>query len=168
MSESRIRLAPCTLAEIRRTVEDLAPAERAQVSAAWLAELKAATAADPWRHGFKIELCATGARIGTAGFKGPPDESGMVEIAYAVDQAHRGCGYATETAQALVAWARSNAPLSIVRAHTLPEPNASTRVLQKAGFVHAGAFTDPEDGPVWRWELHIDPTPTPLAPGSQF
>src|SRR6266702_2366495 len=40
----------------------------------------------------------------------------------------------------------------LVRAHTLPEENASTRVLLKCGFRHLGTVVDPEDGPVWRWE----------------
>ena len=35
-----------------------------------------------------------------------------------------------------------------------PEPNASTRVLLKNGFRHCGMVVDPEDGPVWRWELN--------------
>jgi len=40
----------------------------------------------------------------------------------------------------------------LIRAHTLPEPNASTRVLQKCGFEQVGEVTDAEDGLVWRWE----------------
>jgi ribosomal-protein-alanine N-acetyltransferase len=45
----------------------------------------------------------------------------------------------------------------LVRAHTLPEPNASTRVLQKCGFVHVGEVMDPEDGRVWRWQRPAPP-----------
>ena len=41
-----------------------------------------------------------------------------------------------------------------VRAHTLPQPSASTRVLTKCGFRHIGAVIDPEDGLVWRWEKY--------------
>ncbi len=37
-------------------------------------------------------------------------------------------------------------------AHTLPAPNASTRVLAKCGFERTGEVEDPEDGLVWRWE----------------
>jgi RimJ/RimL family protein N-acetyltransferase len=40
----------------------------------------------------------------------------------------------------------------MVCAHTLPQPNDSTRVLARCGFRHAGEVTDPEDGLVWRWE----------------
>ena len=40
----------------------------------------------------------------------------------------------------------------IRRAHTLPTPNASTRVLAKCCFQYIGEVIDPEDGLVWRWE----------------
>jgi hypothetical protein len=43
-------------------------------------------------------------------------------------------------------------PARTVRAHTLPERNASVRILEKLGFAHLGQIVDPEDGPVWRWE----------------
>jgi RimJ/RimL family protein N-acetyltransferase len=39
-----------------------------------------------------------------------------------------------------------------IRAHTMPEQNASTRVLEKCGFRWLGEVVDPEDGAVWRWE----------------
>jgi RimJ/RimL family protein N-acetyltransferase len=40
----------------------------------------------------------------------------------------------------------------VLRAHALPEANASTRVLTKCGFHHLGEVIEPEDGLVWRWE----------------
>src|SRR6185503_4650545 len=45
----------------------------------------------------------------------------------------------------------------LVRAHTLPERNASTRVLEKNGFRLLGPIVDPEDGPVFRWERIVTP-----------
>jgi len=36
-------------------------------------------------------------------------------------------------------------------AHTLPEPNASTRILEKVGLRRDGEARDPEVGVVWRW-----------------
>jgi ribosomal-protein-alanine N-acetyltransferase len=63
-----------------------------------------------------------------------------------------GRGYAAEAAAALVAFAFASGQVRLVRAHTLPEANASTRVLLKCGFHHVGAVVDPDDGPVWRWE----------------
>ena len=90
--------------------------------------------------------------IGSCGFKGPPDSDGIVEIAYAIAPGYCGRGFATEVARALVAYALDDGCVRTVRAHTLPESNASTRVLAKCGFRRIGEVTDPEDGLVWRWE----------------
>ena len=125
---------------------------RSQVSPKWLAGLRNASGPDPWEHGFFIIERARGEVIGTAGFKGPPDADGMVEIAYGVVPSVEGRGYATEAAGALVRFAGDDARVRLIRAHTLPELNASTRVLRKCGFVHIGEVVDSEDGPVWRWE----------------
>ena len=43
--------------------------------------------------------------------------------------------------------------IRLVGAHTLPTPNASTRVLTKCGFERIGEVEDPEDGLVWRCEF---------------
>ena len=55
----------------------------------------------------------------------------------------------------LVDYAKENAELQVIRAHTLPERSASSRVLEKNGFARIGAGEDPEDGMVWRWELRV-------------
>jgi len=127
---------------------------RPQVSPGWLARLRSAAGGgpDPWHHGFFLAERARGEIIGTAGFKGPPDGDGMVEIAYGVVPSVEGRGYATEAAGALVRFAAADERVRLIRAHTLPELNASTRVLRKCGFVHIGEVIDSEDGPVWRWE----------------
>lgn len=124
-----------------------------EVSPAWLTALRSATVTDPWRHGFFIVDSQRKKVVGTAGFKGPPDADGVVEIAYGVAPEYQGQGYATEAAKALIEFALSDDNVHTVRAHTLPEPNASTRVLTKNGFRHLGEVIDPEDGRVWRWEL---------------
>jgi ribosomal-protein-alanine N-acetyltransferase len=128
-----------------------------EVSPAWLTRLRAAAAADPWVHGFAVvhrESCSV---IGSAGFKGPPDEEGVVEIAYGIVSGYQGRGYATEAAAALVAFASGSGRVRLVRAHTRPTPNASTRVLAKCGFKRIGEVEDPEDGLVWRWERTREP-----------
>jgi RimJ/RimL family protein N-acetyltransferase len=71
---------------------------------------------------------------------------------WAMFKDYQGQGYATEAAQALSSFAFTHEEVHLVRAHTLPEPNASTRVLTKCGFANIGEVMDPEDGPVWRWE----------------
>jgi ribosomal-protein-alanine N-acetyltransferase len=123
-----------------------------EVSAQWLAQLRSATAGDPWTHGFGVVHVDSGKVIGAAGFKGPPGADGAVEIAYGIVPEYQGRGYATEAAAALVEFASKSGCVRIACAHTLPQKNASTRVLSKCGFEFAGEVVDPEDGPVWRWE----------------
>jgi RimJ/RimL family protein N-acetyltransferase len=122
------------------------------VSPDWLAALRTSSGPDPWRHGFFVVHRENGSVIGSAGFKGEPDSIGTVEIAYGIVPSFQGRGYATEAAAALVEFALSTGWVRTVRAHTLPEPNASTHVLLKCGFRHIGPVDDPDDGPVWRWE----------------
>src|SRR5580765_4961251 len=55
-----------------------------EVSSAWLERLRASSVADPWLHGFAVVHRDDGCVIGSAAFKGPPDELGVVEIAYGI------------------------------------------------------------------------------------
>ena len=142
-------------------VDAMRPEDRVHVSAEWLAAVRASESMDPWRHGFSIVHRETGRTVGTCGFKGPPAD-GVVEIAYGIDPEHQGNGYATEAAEALTNFAFAQ-NVRTVRAHTLPEANASTRVLTKCGFHHVGQVIDPEDGPVWRWERHHEQPQQPPA-----
>jgi RimJ/RimL family protein N-acetyltransferase len=128
-----------------------------EVSPDWLAALRSARGPDPWRHGFFVVDRESGWVVGSAGFKGPPDRTGIVEIAYGIVPSHEGRGYATEAAAALVRFAFASEQVRLVRAHTLPMSNPSTRVLQKCGFRHIGTVVDPDDGPVWRWERGLAP-----------
>jgi RimJ/RimL family protein N-acetyltransferase len=135
-------------------VEAMRPEDRAEVSDEWLAALRASDAIDPWRHGFSMVHRNTGYTVGSCCFKGPPAD-GAVEIAYGIEPEQQGRGYATEAAEALTNFAFAQ-NVRTVRAHTLPEANASTRVLTKCGFHHVGPVVDPDDGLVWRWERRCD------------
>jgi len=152
MQTKSLKLVPQTLEDVRAMVEAMAPSEKAQLSADWLARLHASTSPDPWTHGFSLVHRDSNIVVGKSGFKGPPAADGVVEIAYGIAPDYQGKGYATEAAQALVIFAFSSGQVRVVRAHTLPESNASTRVLTKCGFRHMGEVMDPEDGLVWRWE----------------
>jgi RimJ/RimL family protein N-acetyltransferase len=90
--------------------------------------------------------------VGSCAYKGPPDADGAVEIAYFTFPPYEGRGYATAMAGHLIALAGAPPPARTMRAHTLPERNASVSILKKLGFTHLGEVVDPEDGPVWRWE----------------
>jgi RimJ/RimL family protein N-acetyltransferase len=97
-------------------------------------------------------LALSGDRIvGTCGFTAPPAE-GRVEIAYYTFQPFEGRGIATSMARELLALATAADPRVQVIAHTLPERNASTRILEKTGFRLKGAVLHPEDGEIWEWE----------------
>lgn len=93
--------------------------------------------------------------VGTCAYKGPPDEGGAVEIAYETFPPHEGRGVGTAMAAALTDRAAADPQVRCVRAHTLPERNASSRLLEKLGFTLLGEVVDPEDGPVWRWERTV-------------
>lgn len=87
--------------------------------------------------------------VGWGGFKGPPKD-GVVELGYEIAAAREGCGLATAATQAMVAEAFADERVSIVIAHTLPESNASNRVLEKAGFRYDGKSRQQGDV-VWRY-----------------
>lgn len=82
--------------------------------------------------------------VGGGGFKGPPDNRGDVEIAYAMLTSFREQGLATEAVGILIGWAFSTGQVREVIAETLPHLIASQRVLEKTGFVETG--TCEEDG----------------------
>jgi ribosomal-protein-alanine N-acetyltransferase len=124
-----------------------------EVSERFLTSLRTLHDSDPWRFGFAVVDPGSGSVIGSGGFKGPPDSAGMVEIAYGIVPEFQGRGYATEVARALVGYALESGLVRTVRAHTLPSPNASTKVLRKCGFEFTGEVIEPDDGLVWRWEL---------------
>ncbi|ATS19625.1 hypothetical protein BRW62_10980 [Parathermosynechococcus lividus PCC 6715] len=95
---------------------------------------------------------ANGIPVGTCGFKSPPHD-GCIEIAYFTFPDFENRGVASEMAAALVAIARHHRPSIVVSAQTLPERNASHRVLEKLGFQHVETLKHPEDGTVWEWQL---------------
>ena len=128
-----------------------------EVSPAWLAQLHKSVAEDPWIYGFAIVHREERLVVGNVGFKGPPDDHGVVEIAYGIAPVFQGRGYATEAADAGTAFAFADGRVRLVRAHTLPTHNSSTRVLEKCRFMRTGEVEDPEDGLVWRWERLKEP-----------
>jgi ribosomal-protein-alanine N-acetyltransferase len=91
--------------------------------------------------------------VGSCAFKTPPTEEGTVEIAYFTYPEFGGRGYATGMARKLIELASASDAVRRIIAHTLPEPNASTRVLEKAGMSFVGEVFEPDDGRVWRWQV---------------
>ena len=156
LQTKNLKLVPQTREGARAQIERLQPADRAQVSPVWLARLEKSAEMDPWIHGFIVKHAASDNVVGQCGFTGPPNAEGAVEIAYGIAPEHQGRGYATEAAAALTQFAFEEERVRLVFAYTLPEPNASTRVLTKCGFQKVGEIVHPEDGLVWRWERRND------------
>lgn len=92
--------------------------------------------------------------VGSCGFKSPPAD-GRVEIAYFTFPEFEGRGLASAMATELVALADRHKASLVVAAQTLPERNASHRVLEKLGFAHVATLEHPEDGTVWEWQLEL-------------
>jgi RimJ/RimL family protein N-acetyltransferase len=80
---------------------------------------------------------------GSIGFKGPPDERGMVEIGYSVLPEFQGQGLATEMIAGIVQWAKHQPRVRRIEAETNTDNKASIRVLEKNNFVCAGEGVEP-------------------------
>jgi RimJ/RimL family protein N-acetyltransferase len=126
-----------------------------EVFGASVVRARDAVALDPGatRWGTRLFICDDPATlVGWGGFKGPPQD-GAVEIGYAVAPGWRGRGVASLAVRALLGEAWAAPGVEAVLAHTLAEPNASVRVLLKAGFARDGERSDANIGPLWRWRL---------------
>jgi [ribosomal protein S5]-alanine N-acetyltransferase len=97
-------------------------------------------------------LIAAGELVGSLGYTGPPDESGTVEIGYAIVPERQRRGYASAGVALLVRRAFADPSVRAVAAHTLVDGTASQSVLLKAGFKRAGSSVDPDAGEVLRFE----------------
>jgi RimJ/RimL family protein N-acetyltransferase len=102
---------------------------------------------EPWVGYIAVD---SGAAVGGGAFVGPSREN-RVEIAYYTLKEFDGRGYATQTAAGLLAIARRAQPGVVITAFTLPDWNASTKVLQRLGFELFGDARDPDAGDVWEW-----------------
>ena len=125
-----------------------------EVSPGYLDMLRSSPDPDVWHHGFALVDRDENLVVGNTAFVGPPNDAGEVEIAYGVVPSFEGRGYATQAARALTEFAFADDRVKTVIAHTLPERNASTRILEKNVFTYAGEIEHPEDGLIWRWERH--------------
>jgi RimJ/RimL family protein N-acetyltransferase len=84
--------------------------------------------------------------VGRAGYHGPPDHSGMVEIGYAVDPAYRRRGYARAALEALLQRAALEPHVRTVRVTISPDTTASYALASQYGFAEVGEQWDEEDG----------------------
>ena len=88
--------------------------------------------------------------VGHAGFHGKPGTNGTqdpdaVEVGYTIYEPYRGRGLATETAQALIDWAREEHGIRRFIFSIAPDNEPSLAIARKLGFVQTGEQWD-EDG----------------------
>ncbi|MEN8652587.1 GNAT family protein [Streptomyces sp. 21So2-11] len=87
-----------------------------------------------------------GAVVGHAGFHGPPDEVGMVEVGYAVLPEFRRRGHARAMLVELLRRAAADPGATTVRASISPGNVASEATIAGFGFQEVGELWDEEDG----------------------
>jgi ribosomal-protein-alanine N-acetyltransferase len=97
----------------------------------------------PWL--VRVVVDADDAVVGHAGFHGPPDPRGMVEIGYAIEPGHRRRGYARDAVTQLLAYAREHGA-RIARASVRPDNAASLALIASFGFARVGEQMDEIDG----------------------
>jgi [ribosomal protein S5]-alanine N-acetyltransferase len=107
--------------------------------------------AEPWLVRAVILREPVRTMIGHAGFHGQPGVNGKqdaeaVELGYTVFEPHRGRGYATEAAQALMDWAADKHGIRRFIASVAPTNAPSLAIVKKLGFVQTGEQWDEEDG----------------------
>jgi RimJ/RimL family protein N-acetyltransferase len=94
-----------------------------------------------------------GVAVGHAGYHGPPDDDGMVEVAYSVDPTYRRQGYARAMLYELLRRANAEPDVLTVRATISPDNAASLATIRGFGFAHVGEQWDEEDGPELIFEV---------------
>ena len=110
----------------------------------------------PWVTRFVV-VTGEVAPVGLAGFHGPPDEVGMVEIGYQVDPEQRRRGFARQALETLLAVAHAHPDVRVVRATISPDNRASRSLVEGYGFFEVGEQWDDEDGLEIILELSADP-----------
>jgi ribosomal-protein-alanine N-acetyltransferase len=144
----RLELVPCSLSVATGLGDDIEEVERlldARLPKEWpdpeLAEFLPLYAEllreDQQLLGYGIWLLIEreGRRtvVGSAGFQGPPNAEGEIELGYGVHPDFRNHGYATEAARALLRWASEQPGVRRVIAQCDQDNIASQRVVEKAG-----------------------------------
>ena len=107
--------------------------------------------ADPTRYPWSVRaivLRAERRMIGFVNFHGAPGVNdtgtpGALELGWTVFQEYRSHGFATETAVALMDWARSRGVRHFISS-TTPDNAASLRVHEKLGFARTGEVVEGE------------------------
>jgi [ribosomal protein S5]-alanine N-acetyltransferase len=91
--------------------------------------------------------------VGTAGFKGPPNAEGAVEVGYAIVPSFQRRGIAPQAVRVLCDHAFTDPSVTMILAETVADNHASIAVVERCGFVQTGVYEDLEVGTVLRFAL---------------
>ena len=99
-----------------------------------------------------VAVSDAGEVVGFGGYKGAP-KNNKVEIAYTTFNRYEGQGIGSTICRELVMLSLQTDPSIQVTARTLPDGEASKRILVNNGFTCNGTIHDDDDGAVLEWEL---------------
>jgi RimJ/RimL family protein N-acetyltransferase len=101
--------------------------------------------------------------VGRAGYHGPADATGMVEVGYSIDPAYRRRGYARAALLVLLERAARESGVTTVRASISPANVASRDLVLSHGFTEVGTQWDDEDGLEIVYEVPVGDGPASPA-----
>lgn len=179
----RLELVPITLAVVeavfrndREALESLVDARvpekwpgRSLVERAFsadLASIRANPAKRLWGDRLMISRPGEGERrvVGSVVFHGAPDDDGVVEVGYGVEQGSQGRGYGSEATCAAVEWALAQPGVLAVSAATFTWHTASVKIIQRAGLEPSGWREHELLGEMQLFERRADrPLTAPMA-----
>ncbi|WP_417310665.1 GNAT family N-acetyltransferase [Devosia sp.] len=124
---------------------------------AWfIAQLRADPAVAPWLGNYVVaDIASVETLVGSAGFKGPPDADGNVEIGYSIVDAFQRRGFGRQAVGLLLDRARNTMGVRCVRAETTRDAVASRGLLAACGFRYAGERPDADDGELALYALDL-------------
>ena len=126
-------------------VPDEWPDEDVRYLHLWFKDMTDAPQFAKWRARVIVPVEGASHMMGHAGFHGPPDEAGMVEMGYTIFPEFRRQGLATEAAQRLIEFAKENGATRI-RASVSPDNVPSLAMVETLGLDQIGEQMDEIDG----------------------
>ena len=148
LKTKRLRIIPLSPYYLQLLLEDIkkletelgmiyhgVPMEEGMIEAA--KELFLVALTDPenyiWHTLWQFVLIDQNIIIGSACFKGVPDEDGCVEIGYGINEAYEHKGYTREAAETMCKWARNQANVKSIIAETEKDNFPSHKILKNCG-----------------------------------
>lgn len=118
------------------------------------AEIELKANDEPWLTRLVVKT-DTETIVGRAGFISPPNETGMVEVGYAIDALHRRQGHARAALEILLETARFHPDVKTVRATIRLDNLPSRALVDQYGFREFGEKWDEENGVLTIMQLDI-------------